>query len=251
LLGNICSHTVKLATESGINLDMSGRDSHDGTALFPDVSLSITTEGNAPASPLPFDFTFQGPYRPDQTLPPANFLVTGHSDGPIVAKSNSQPSSGAYSQNVGCSNTGTATRDENNNQLVPKAITLQSNASGNFEPLSSVNPATYSLSFTMQRGEVVSGRIPASSLVGLVFIQYSLHGEVEPEMQFELNDGTGSDPTAATVSNSVAFPIQKGGFFEASWNIGVRCEQEFNKDNFDIMASKRSGTLTVNYTVTQ
>jgi hypothetical protein len=31
----------------------------------------------------------------------------------------------------------------------------------------------------------------------------------------------------------------------------MRCEQEFDQDNFDIMASKRSGTLTVNYSVTQ
>ena len=85
-------------------------------------------------------------------------------------------------------------------------------------------------------------------LVGQVFISYSLHGEQEQELEFNLNDGTQlTGATPGTVESTVAFTIEKGGFFEAGFSISARCAQERDKDDPDTVASKRSGTLTFSY----
>jgi hypothetical protein len=182
-------------------------------------------------------------------LPPTDFKVTGLSDGPIVSKTNSQPAAGAYSESVSCSITGTAKHDDNDNRIYPLPVSLRTSAQGNFEPVS--GPGSYSVHFKLERGEVVTG-LPMtgerSDLVGQVFITYSLHGEQEQELEFNLNDGTQlTGATPGTVESTVGFTIEKGGFFEAGFSIGARCAPDRDKDDPDVVASKRSGTLTLSY----
>ena len=237
-----------LEAESGIDLSMFGADASSSALLFDQVSESLTTTGSSTLT-APLSHTFSGSYHPDLNLPPTDFKITGVSDGPIVPRSDSQPFAGAYSESVSCSITGTATHDDNDNRIYPRPVSLRTSAQGNFEPLS--GPGSYSVNFKLQRGEVVSGLAMTpehSDLVGQVFISYSLHGEQEQELEFNLNDGTQlTGATPGTVESTVAFTIEKGGFFEAGFSISARCAQERDKDDPDTVASKRSGTLTFSY----
>jgi hypothetical protein len=240
-----------IPAESALDLDMSGFDDTSGVPLFDQVTESLTTTGSSTlTAPLSHTF-FSNNYDPDSSLPPANFKVTGVSDGPIVSKSDSQPTTGTYSESVSCSITGTAKHDENDNRIYPRPLSLRSSAQGNFEPLTKAG--SYSVSFRMERREVVSGTAltaDQSDLVGQVFVEYSLHGEQEQELEFNLNDGTQlTGATPAIVADTVGFTIEPGGFFQAGFSIGVRCASERDKDNLDVVASKRSGTLSLSYVV--
>ncbi len=241
-----------IPAESAVDLDMSGFDDSSAVPLFDQVTESLTTTGNSTlTAPLSHTF-FSNNYDPDSSLPPTSFRVTGVSDGPIVSKTDSQPATGTYSESVSCSITGTAKHDENDNRVYPRPVSLRSSAQGNFEP--ETKAGSYSVNFRMERGEVVSGTALTgdhSDLVGQVFIEYSLHGEQEPELEFNLNDGTQlTGATPAIVADSVGFTIEPGGFFQAGFSIGVRCASERDKDNLDVVAAKRSGTLSLSYSVT-
>jgi hypothetical protein len=247
----VTNDSGNMPSESGIELDMVGFDANSGAPLFSQVSDSVTTSGHSPLT-APFNTTLSGRYQPDSSLPPTNFKVAGISDGPIVSGANGQPPAGTYSHSVSCSDSGSSKHDANDNLVFPKQVLLRSSASGNFEP--EAGPGSYTVSFTMKRGDVVggsSGSFTQSDLVGLMVIEYSLHGEPATQQEFQLNDGTQmSGATPAMVTGGAAVRIEKGGFFQANWNIGVRCATDRTPDDPPAFESVRAGTMTVSYEVT-
>lgn len=243
----IQSNGNQFTAESGIDTSIDGFD-FQSNAIFPEQSGVVTNTSTSPQSSLPLNFVASGPYQGPGDVPNVQYTATAFGNGPVSGSSALVPQSGTYTVTSGCSLSGNAKTDENNNKIFPIVPEIKSSSSSSLEPSTPVNGFSVTVNIVLTRETIKGGVdfLPQSSAFSSVSLEYSEHGEDPTFIDTDVNDGTpgAGTPTPATITITKTLHITRPGFMQAHISTHATCGNDQDTDGVHI---QRNVSATMSY----